>query len=620
MKNSRIIKYGNAFLIALIGLTIVGCNNSGESSAVISNNSSSALNQDLSTQFANGNGEYVYVLDARSGGIHWFTVNTNGTMAYNGFVGQEGGAQHLAVSPDKRFLYITSPGTKNVFSYSINQSTGAPTRQQAIQLNGNADDLDRLFFNYIDGQEYGYLNCRYSNRIRDYIMMPDIGDDAMYYDTSTTYYFDSSSSLLNWAVADDGRHVFMAYPNGIGIYPTYIKGYNPSDIMPRFDQNPADPNAALKIGDAPALKTSGHNFYAATTGGLLYHYPLDSYYSLDKNKYDVSNTGANPHDIAIAENTSSLYTANMGENTISRFNLDGAGVPYFANTQVAGITPGLLATNIDGTLLFASNFNNLGTSSPFGFQVFTIGSDGGLSSSEVDQASKLAGFDGNNVTIYDMAVVDIVNTPQVISPHPAIWNSLPIGSDFTITLPFYTNLGSINTGTVKLYDNSTGNEVPITVDPLQSISQKNFIVKPLNLLKYSTGYSLVINGAADIYNNPVGLSQSFNTEVMPSTVLISPTQLNAVASNTAFSILFPKSVDQNSIKINENVYIVEIPNKGNPKIVQSSATGWNGSQFTFAPNVSLEPGSQYSIVSYNTVTTNVESTPDFYTEFITASN
>ncbi len=145
MKNIKIAKYSNVFLISLIIPIFSGCINSG-SGAPASNSSVSSISKKLSTQSTNGNGEYIYVLDANRGGFHFFTVNkTVGTMDYYGFIGQEGGARHLAVSPDKRFLYVTSPGTRNVFSYSIDQSTGIPTRQQAIQLNGNDYDLDRLF-------------------------------------------------------------------------------------------------------------------------------------------------------------------------------------------------------------------------------------------------------------------------------------------------------------------------------------------------------------------------------------------------------------------------------------------------------------------------------------------
>ncbi len=425
------------------------------------------------------------------------------------------------------------------------------------------------------------------------MMMSDIGDDSTYYDTSTTY---SYSSMLNWVVADNGRQVFMSYPNGLGIYPTWIKGYNPSDISPRFDQNPADPNWALKIGDAPALKTFGHNFYAATVNGSLFHYTLNTDYSLvDKNNYQVVNTGANPHDIAVAGST--LYTANMGENTISSFNLDGAGVPTFASTLGTGITPGLLATSIDGTLLFASSFNNLGSNGPFGFQIFTIGSDGSLNSSEIDDASKLTGFDGSHVTITDMAVVDIINTPQVIAPHPATWNWLPADASFTITLPFYINPATVNTDTVKLYDSSQS-EVAISIEAMQSISEKNYLIKPKNPLKYSTGYSLVVNGAVDTSNNPINsqTTEFFTADYTPSVTLASPdvSAMGNILLNESIVVDFSTNVDANTVNMN-TVYLSSNTGKINLLPTGSIATD-SKLEFSFVPETTLNYNQDYTLV------------------------
>ncbi|MBK7056402.1 MAG: beta-propeller fold lactonase family protein [Leptospiraceae bacterium] len=77
--------------------------------------------------FIHPTGKFAYV--ANNGGtISYFSINTDGTLNSVGSVGAGSNTYYVRVDREGKFAYAVSNGTTQIFSYSINQATGALTQ------------------------------------------------------------------------------------------------------------------------------------------------------------------------------------------------------------------------------------------------------------------------------------------------------------------------------------------------------------------------------------------------------------------------------------------------------------------------------------------------------------
>lgn len=328
----------------------------------------------------------VYATNKDGASITAFTINTStGALTSLGTVATGTTPQSFNIDASGRFAYVAAPGSSELFTYAINQTSGALS-----EVAGSRVAIGSSFGGVAMERDSNYL----------YVFNPTPGTISAFALNGAT---GVPSTLAGSPIAAGANIRFLGmHPNGKFVYAkrgpltqaeahgVAVFALNAADgslgeiAGSPFDvsANPANP---LKIGFDP----SGQYLY---TSNLLIGTPVQSdvrAYSIDATSGALSVVTGSPlasdlypEELAVDSTGKFLYTSNGTAHMISAYGIDssdGSLSPLPSSPVSAGDQPGLITVAEDATPLQASSKFVYATDATNDAVLgFTIGANGTL--------------------------------------------------------------------------------------------------------------------------------------------------------------------------------------------------------------------------------------------------
>ena len=271
-------------------------------------------------------GKFLYVANYYAHNIFSYSVNpTTGNLRQTGSAVTGGAPQSVTVHPFGKFVYVASqesyttgsntpPGS--VSAYTLDQTTGTLTPLQTISAGGSPAVLaggQTESVTVDPSGQYAYVASRASSDV-------------------SIYWIDSSTGKLT----DKGK-VTARSPTSIAI----SKGSAPVTYKPKFAYVPNELNDSISV------------FTIDPTTGALTQIDSDPTIPGIQN---VNAGGTGPVSVAVHPSGKFAYVANMGSNNVSYFRTDPiTGALRFIVTEAAGTGPASIVVDPSGQFAFVAN-------------------------------------------------------------------------------------------------------------------------------------------------------------------------------------------------------------------------------------------------------------------------
>lgn len=263
---------------------------------------------------------YVYVSVQGSNIISVFNVNANGSLTKVEDEAVSGGPASIAISPNKKFLYVSQRTAKTFSSYSINQGTGALTFISSITALDNP------------------VNIATDNTGRFLLSAYYAASQAAIYEIDTVTGVINGTPLTSFATAGINPHAIKTDPSNQFLYITNMTG----NLIQQFSFNettgaitPLTPATVTPSGtDGPrhfVYHGSKNILYVAnelSNTVTVYNYNTSSGLLTELQKLTTLPAGyvlaTKVADVHITPDNKFLYVSNRGHNSLAAFTIDSS--------------------------------------------------------------------------------------------------------------------------------------------------------------------------------------------------------------------------------------------------------------------------------------------------------
>ena len=403
---------------------LAGCGGSTSTSSTLATGALVRLGSDLMTGLttnantfmstASASGDFMYFLNITEGSVSTYSVSSSGALTRVGnplATGSGSGSTKptgIALAPNGRFAYITNFAEGTVSTYSVNTTTGALTKVGVDITTGDGVDSFPIDIKITSTGSFIYVLNEIDGTISTFSV------------NSTTGALTKNGADVLAGNTADSIPCAMAI-NGLFLYTVEL---DDGEI------------AAFSINNTTGALTKSATHVFSGTGE--YSYPID---------------------IKITSNGRFLYTANLGESTISAFSITAAtgaltkiGDDVFTGTDFAGTNN--IALSPSGEYAYVANMNE------GSITTFAIGLTGALTKLTTDTLT------GKGAT--DTAPIAISVSPNgkyayVVNTNEGTVSSFSIKtSTSTSSLNYQPNTQAISSVTVP--ESASGNTKAFSQD------------------------------------------------------------------------------------------------------------------------------------------------------------
>ncbi len=289
---------------------------------------------------------YMYVAVQADNRIAVFTASPDdGGLTHQADVAVPGGPFTMAISPDRRYLYVGCRETPQIVSFRIDQSNGS------LEQNGTVPVAAWPTYIATDRRGRFVLSAYYQGA---HVGVHPIGDDGSV-----------GGAPIEWLETATGAHAMQTDPTNRYAFVPHIAGNGPNSIYQfRFDENSGN----ISYNAPPSVEPAGFS----GPRHFCFHPSLDVLYFSDEQGCSVTayrlDTGAGtltemqtvttlPEDyperntcsqIQITASGRFLYAPNRGHDSVAAFTVDAATgaltpngiVPSEARPNALGLGPG----------------------------------------------------------------------------------------------------------------------------------------------------------------------------------------------------------------------------------------------------------------------------------------
>ena len=296
---------------------------------------------------------YMYVSLQDDDKVLVFTMDPeSGKLTPKSETPVSGGPSPLAISPDRKVLYVGQRGSSEMSSFRIDQDTGALTRTGTLSLEAAPTFLST------DRKGKFVLSAYYQGA---HTAVHPVGDDGAVGDPP-----------IEWLETATGAHAMQTDPSNRFAFVPHIAGNGPNAIFQfRFDENTGHivPNSPPRV--EPEEHLGPRHFCFHPTQDILYFSNEQGCsvtgYRLDTSTgtlsafqtittlpagYTERNTCSQ---IQVSSSGKFLYAPNRGHNSIAAFSVDPTSGRLTAIGQVpTEAVPGSFSLDPEGKFLFAA--------------------------------------------------------------------------------------------------------------------------------------------------------------------------------------------------------------------------------------------------------------------------
>ena len=296
---------------------------------------------------------YMYVSLQDDDKISVFTMDPeSGKLTPKSEVPVIGGPSPLAISPDRKVLYVGHRGSSQLSSFRIDQDTGGLTQSGTLSLEAAATFLAT------DRKGKFVLSAYYQGA---HAAVHPVGDDGAVGDPP-----------IEWLETAPGAHAMQTDPSNRFAFVPHIAGNGPNAIFQfRFDEDTGHitPNSPPRV--EPEEHLGPRHFCFHPTQDILYFSNEQGCsvtgYRLDTSTgtlaafqtittlpagYTERNTCSQ---IQVSSSGKFLYAPNRGHNSIAAFSIDPTSGRLTALGQVPSeAVPGSFSLDPEGKFLFAA--------------------------------------------------------------------------------------------------------------------------------------------------------------------------------------------------------------------------------------------------------------------------
>jgi 6-phosphogluconolactonase (cycloisomerase 2 family) len=262
------------------------------------------------------NNQFMYVGSA-DGTIDAFKVNYDGTLVAIGApFANAGGVRGIAIEPTGKFLYASDNTGARIFTFSINQTTGALTNLGSIATPGGAQPRGMA----VDNANHLYVAFAALDQVGQYLINSTTG--AL---SPIAAPIAASTTPDRVVITPNGQFVYVSNQFGNSISGYTIGGGGALS---------ANGSASTGTSSRPlgvAINQSGTLLVAALSGATISTYVLvfsiagNGVLSQVATGATTGSSGVNATGVTLDPTGQYLYVSNAGNATITKFNIAGNG-------------------------------------------------------------------------------------------------------------------------------------------------------------------------------------------------------------------------------------------------------------------------------------------------------